>query len=192
MIDTLSIYLTLISNILVAISVLFLWFQIKEMKKQIQSSTYQTIVQMFDNFSLIMLQNPHLSQYIFDNTSSIEQSQIEWALAIRFDWFESVVIQRHRYSAIPIDIYDHWINILGYELSNPHIMTFWRRYGNLYHPLFQKEVSRLICSDENQDTKEYRVLLYQIRGAGQDHYTQESLATGNKRYTSSGGTQSEQ
>ena len=44
MVDNLIVVLSTISNIIVAVSVIFLWLQVKEMKRQIQSSTYQSIV----------------------------------------------------------------------------------------------------------------------------------------------------
>jgi len=129
--ESLSLVLsTFLSNLVVAISVFLLWLQIKEMRKQIQSSTYQTIVQMFDNFSQIILQNPHLAPILFGTAQTPDQIQAEWATAMRFDWFESVVIQKHKYRAIPDDLYAHWMSILEYELSMPFIRNIWNQIGN--------------------------------------------------------------
>jgi len=125
----------------VAISVIFLWLQIKEVRKQIQSSTYQTMVKMFDNFSQIMLQNPQLARLLFGTSdASSEQIQAQWVVFMRFDWFESIVIQKYKYNAIPDDLYDHWMRILEYELSSPFIRNIWEIYGTFYHPLLQQEV----------------------------------------------------
>lgn len=48
--DSLLSALSIISDLSVTISLPLLYLQTKEMRKQIQSVTYQTIVQMFDNF----------------------------------------------------------------------------------------------------------------------------------------------
>jgi len=83
--ENLPLILSFLSNLIVAISVLLLWLQIREMQRQIQSSTYQTIVQMFDNFSQIILENPRLASILFGTDQSLDHIQAEWATFIRFD-----------------------------------------------------------------------------------------------------------
>lgn len=138
--NVLSVFVSVISNLILAISVCLLWFQIKEMRTQIRSSTYQTIVQMFDEFSKIMLQHPDLASLLFGTSQPVNTIKAEWLVSMRLDWFESIVIQRHRYHAIPDDIYEHWMHVLTYELSLPFIQNVWEQYGSLYHPLLQQEV----------------------------------------------------
>lgn len=155
MIDSLlSVLLSIISNLVVAISMLILWLQIKEMRKQIQSSTYQTIVQMFDNFSQTMLQNPQLVHLLYGAHQTVDEIRAEWAVFMRLDWFESIVIQKYKYQAIPDDIYDHWMSILEYELSVPFIRNIWERYGRLYHPLLQQEVQQRLSQSQKARREE--------------------------------------
>jgi len=152
MIDSFSISIItniveLVSNIILIISVILLYMQIVEMRKQIQSSVYQNIVQMFDNFSHIIIQNPKLAKIIFNDLKTNEQIQAEWLIFMRFDWFESVVIQKHKYNIIPDDIYNHWMEILRFELNIPLLREIWESNKMFYHPLLQNEVNRIISND---------------------------------------------
>jgi hypothetical protein len=136
-----------ISNIVLIISVIFLYIQVKEMRKQIQSQVYQNIVQMFDEFSKIIMQNPRLARVIFNDLKTNDQIQAEWLIFMRFDWFESIVIQKHKYNAIPDDIYNHWMDILRFELNIPLIREIWESSKMFYHPLLQNEVNRILSNN---------------------------------------------
>lgn len=146
--SSLQFVLSLMSNLFVAISVILLWLQTREMRKQIQSSTYQTIVQTFDNFSQTVMQHPQLAQVLFGTQCSLDDVKAEWLVTMRLDWFESIIIQKHRYRALSDDIFGHWMRVLEYELSMPFIRNIWERYGTLYHPLLQKEVQRILSCRE--------------------------------------------
>ena len=139
---------TAVANLLVAMTVLLLWWQVRDLRRSVQSATYQTIVQMFDAFAKTMIQYPELHAYLVPDAENRNSQQIraEWAIAMRFDWFESIVIQKMRYNAIPDDIYIHWMRILEYELRNPFFQSFWNQFGSMYHPLLREEVERRLKS----------------------------------------------
>ena len=101
---------------------------------------------MFDYFSQTIIQNPQLAYLIFEDSSDINEIRARWLTFMRFDWFESIVIQKYKYKSIPDDIYNHWINILEYELSIPFIYDIWEKYGKFYHPLLQDEINKKIIN----------------------------------------------
>lgn len=128
----------------VIVALIALWRQVQDLKQSIQSGTYQEIVRMFDEFSRLMVDQPALGQIIFARDATAldaeQEFRIDWVLAIRFDWFESVVIQQRKYKAIPQDIYDHWLGVLTTELKYPVIRQYWEKCHTYYHPLLQQEV----------------------------------------------------
>jgi hypothetical protein len=128
-----------------------LWVQMRALKRSIASATYQEIVRMFDDFALMIIERPELDGAIFgdgpENRFSTEtRTRAEWACGIRFDWFESIVIQRLKYKAVPEDIYVHWLSVLGAELRKPRVRAYWDRCGHYYHPELKREVERTLRS----------------------------------------------
>lgn len=120
-------------------------YQARKTKETTHSTTYQEIVRMFDDFSRLMIENPKLAKIIYSSgptksgdvkvgLSECEGTQLDWLLAIRFDWFESVVVQKHRYNAIPPEVYDHWREVLKNELrSSTAMRQYWSYFGNYFH-----------------------------------------------------------
>ena len=136
-----------VASVLAAIGALF--YQILSLKRSIQSSTYQDIVQIFNEFSRLMIDHPELERMIFSKEAGLEianeyQSRVDWAIALRFDWFESIVIQKKKYKAVPEDIYRHWLGVLKEELTRPTIHRHWNDNGRFYHPHLQREVAKIL------------------------------------------------
>jgi hypothetical protein len=126
-----------------------LWIQMRGLKRSMASATYQDIVRMFDDFALLIVERPELDKAIFDKSdlsafSEETRVRAEWARAIRFDWFESIVIQRSKYRVIPEDLYAHWLDVLKQELKREGMREYWSRCGRYYHPALREEVERTL------------------------------------------------
>lgn len=138
------------ASVLAALGALF--YQVASLRRSIQSSTYQEIVRMFDEFSRSLVERPDIERAIFaragdsNDTSSQHHARIDWTIAILFDWFESIVIQRKRYKAIPKEIYSHYLGVLKDTLSRPIILEYWKQNGRFYHPDLQEEAARILES----------------------------------------------
>ncbi|MGB7621153.1 MAG: hypothetical protein WBN92_02280 [Terriglobia bacterium] len=104
---------------------------------------------MFDEFSRLLIERPELDQMIFGKHQTAEidamqQVRTNWAIAIRFDWFESIVVQEKKYNAIPKSIFDHWLSVLQNEMTLPAMRRYWEKCGKFYHPVLQHEVTRIL------------------------------------------------
>jgi hypothetical protein len=126
-----------------------LWVQMRHVKRSIASATYQEIVRMFDDFALLIIERPELDEAIFgdadeEGLSERTKTRARWARGIRFDWFESVVIQRLKYGVLPDDIYAHWLDVLKDELGKPGMRAYWEDCGHYYHPDLRDEVERTL------------------------------------------------
>lgn len=56
--DALAAIATALSAVLVVVSLLLVWIQIRDLRKGVASSTYQTIVKMFDDYASQLIANP--------------------------------------------------------------------------------------------------------------------------------------
>lgn len=139
-----QVFISLFSNIILIISILILWRQVIEMKKQIQSSVYQNIVRTFDEFSYFIIQNPDLSNLIFNENYNLKELQAKWLIFTRLDWYETIVIQKYKFNSIPDDVYQHWMSILKYEINLPFIKEIWLNYKDFYHKLLCKEIDKIL------------------------------------------------
>lgn len=133
----------------VLLGVFALWMQMRGLRRSMESATYQEIVRMFDDFALLIIERPELENAIFgkgDEQRFTEETRTraEWARAIRFDWFESIVIQRQKYRVIPDDLYAHWLDVLKNELGEDGMRRYWQRCGRYYHPALRREVERTL------------------------------------------------
>jgi hypothetical protein len=136
----------------VVAALIAVWIQMRQLKQSFASATYQEIVRMFDEFAMLIVERPELDRAIFggrgveERFSDETRTRAQWAQGIRFDWFESIVIQRRKYRVIPDDLYDHWFAVLRDELGRPGMRDYWNRCGHYYHPELRSEVERAISS----------------------------------------------
>ncbi len=68
---------------------------------------------------------------------------MNWAIGMRFGWFESVAVQGKRYKAVDAHLADHWLTVLGYELESRVMANHWRKYGRYYHPDLRASVHEI-------------------------------------------------
>jgi hypothetical protein len=119
--------------------------QARHLKQSIASATYQEIVRMFDDFSKLIIERPQLYNALYRDveiTDANLRQQADWAIGIRFDWFESVVLQHKAYRALPDSIAEHWLGVLEHELSKAPIRRHWLEHGHHYHPALKAEVGQ--------------------------------------------------
>jgi hypothetical protein len=135
-------------------ALIVVWIQMRQLKRSFASATYQEIVRMFDDFAMLIVERPELDGAIFgsganERFSDETRTRAKWARGIRFDWFESIVIQRRRYRVIPDDLYDHWLAVLRDELSQPGMRDYWTRSGHYYHPELRSEVESALAKSRS-------------------------------------------
>jgi len=116
---------------------------------QLKSANYQQIVASFNDFSKLIVDNPKLERAIYSKeylppATDDFKHKVDWAIGIRFGWFESVVVQRRRYRLLSRSIYNHWCSILAKELDSPAMRRHWARSCDYYHPDLRKVVNRLL------------------------------------------------
>ena len=121
-----------------------LLFQIRSLRRSLASSTYQQIVQMFDDFSRLLIEHPNLIEVIYGHEhkalSAQETDIANWAMGIRFNWFESVYVQSRNFKIIPTDLRNHWDNVLREELKSATLRDYWKKYSHWYYPPLRSHV----------------------------------------------------
>jgi hypothetical protein len=132
----------------VLVAVLVFASQARQLKRSIASATYQDMVRSFDDFSKLIVDSPELHDAISADAPADDEKlrcRAEWAMGIRFDWFESVVIQHRHYKALPETIANHWLGVLEHELTTKPVMrSHWLECREYYHRDLQDEVKRLV------------------------------------------------
>lgn len=130
-------------------SILALMIQVRSLRKSIESSTYQEMIRTFNDFSVLLVDKPEMEKYVFsekalpDGIDKDDSTRAQWMIAMRFVWFESIVVQKKIYSALHKDIYRHWLEILKFELSTASMEQYWRKYNDKFHPVLRKVVWQL-------------------------------------------------
>lgn len=139
-----------IATVLVGGATLF--FQLRALNRQLASATYQQIVQAFTDFSKLIVDRPELYDAIYGTvrpyvppTDAKFGHQVDWAIGIRFGWFESVIVQRKRYRILSAAIADHWRSILKKELECPAMRAHWDAYQDYYHPDLREAISQILA-----------------------------------------------
>jgi hypothetical protein len=131
------------------IAVVTLWVQTQSLGRQLKSANYQQIVGAFSDFSKIIVDTPELDPLIYGTPYTAAatpemRDKVDWAIGIRFGWFESVVVQRKEYRLLSENIAQHWINILEKELESPAMQRHWEKYHDYYHPELRVMVAELL------------------------------------------------
>jgi hypothetical protein len=133
------------------IALVAIWAQFRALTRQLRSANYQQIVSAFDDFSKLLVDRPELVDYIYHGKPVPQadrdlQHRIDWAIGIRFGWFESVVVQRQEYQLLSPDIADHWMHILSTELDAPAMRTHWEKSASYYHPTLRAQVQQILAT----------------------------------------------
>jgi hypothetical protein len=142
-----------IATILVAGITFF--FQLRGLNRQIASATYQQIVLAFNEFSKLIIDKPELYDAIYGKpyaqpTDAKFGHQVDWAIGIRFGWFESVIVQRKRYRILSASVADHWRSILVKELGSPAMLAHWHKNREYYHPDLRDEIQQILASKQHE------------------------------------------
>jgi hypothetical protein len=134
-----------------------LWFQVKSLRRSVESTTYQEIIRMFNDFSCHIIDHPKLEKLVFgeeelpaSDVTAEDRTKANWIIGVRFVWFEGIVIQKKVYNSIREDIYRHWLEILKRELETKSMEAYWRKHGSQFHPELQAEIRRIRPAPEAQ------------------------------------------
>lgn len=134
----------------VLVGILTLYFQLRGLNRQVESATYQQMIDTFNDFSKLLIDRPELVDIIYGKVDPyvppadpMLKNQVDWAIGMRFGWFESVIIQRNRYG-MSRAIADHWRSILKTELECPAMKAHWEKYHDYYHPDLRQEISTIL------------------------------------------------
>jgi len=132
------------------IGVVTLWVQMRALNRQLRSANYQQIVTMFSDFSRLLVDSPELEPAIYSRTyqppaTEAFRHKVDWAIGIRFGWFETVVIQRKHYGLLSRDVAEHWFGILAKELDSPAMRMHWDKSHDYYHPELRAKVTDLLA-----------------------------------------------
>lgn len=138
-----------IATVLVGVGTLF--FQLRALNRQIESATYQQMIDTFNDFSKEIIDHPDLEPAIYGKgagykppSDALDRHKVDWLIGMRFGWFESVVLQRNRYH-MSRKVTDHWCSILKKELESPAMKAHWDEYHEYYHPDLREEIRQILA-----------------------------------------------
>lgn len=110
--------LTLFS-ILVALIALI--YQSRALRRTLASQTYHGLIEHFNEFQLLIVNDPHLRRDLFlknpEKLSRLRRHRVHWALGILFNWYEDVALQSDHWKIIPDHLRTHWLLTLAHEFK---------------------------------------------------------------------------
>jgi hypothetical protein len=128
-------------------------FQVRGLRRTLASSTYQNLVQQFNEYQRLMIDRPDLYKAIYKDKPGIQihsetaRQEVNWALGLLFNWYETAAIQSDRYKIIPRHVAKHWHQMLRHELRSPVLRAYWDTHGDYFHPALgewaRKELAQL-------------------------------------------------
>lgn len=136
-----------------------LFLQLRALNRQVESATYQQMIDTFNDFSKEIIDHPDLQPAIYGKgagykapSDPLDQHRVDWLIGMRFGWFESVILQRNRYQ-MSRKVTDHWCAILAKELEFPGMAAHWDRYQAYYHPDLREEIRQILAGQQEDGAR---------------------------------------
>lgn len=126
---------TWVAAILVAVSVPFLWMQIRDLRRGINGTTNHIIYQTIIDIDKFFAENPHLRPYFYsgqdiDGLNSVERDQVLVVAEMLADCFDDAYQQQTIMSALVVDSFKEYVR--GVYLTSPVLRRFIRSYQQWY------------------------------------------------------------
>lgn len=123
------------------------WQQIRKLPASLQSSTYQSLINQFDNFTKEAIDHPNLiSHLLHDKKEGTEpltaedRLKLDWLGFLYLNWAEAVSIQSGQLRLIPEDLWEHWKTTIRQDLHKGYLAKLWQENKNLYHTSLMRMV----------------------------------------------------
>ena len=118
---------TWISAVIAATTLLVLWWQIKDLRRSVQGSTYQNICSTMIMIDRFFAENPQLRPYFYggktlDGVTPLEQERLNAVAEMVVDFFYDVFHQRDLMSKQTFQPYSSWMKKL--YMNSPIIREF--------------------------------------------------------------------
>lgn len=144
--------------IAVTVTLIYVVYQAKLMRRTIESSTYENVLNLFHDFAKALKDNPKEAKVLlyeqgsdvltkFQNTPperyaelSETEVRILWLAFLYLNWAESVAIQSRRLKSVPKDVWQHWQSCIKQDLSTGVLAVIWQKNKRFYHPILQSLV----------------------------------------------------
>jgi hypothetical protein len=141
--------------IAVTATLIYVIRQTKLLRRSIESSTYENLLNLFHDFAKALKDNPKAAKALlyekggdvvakFQNTApeqyaELSESDVEllWLSFLYLNWAESVVIQSRRLKSVPKDVWQHWETCIKQDLSTGVLAAVWDKNKHFYHPLLR-------------------------------------------------------
>jgi hypothetical protein len=136
-----------VAAIAAAVSAGASWQQIRKLPASLQSSTYQSLINQFDNFTKEAISHPDLiSCLLHDRKEDTERltkedrMKLDWLGFLYLNWAEAVAIQSGQLRLIPEDLWEHWKITIRKDLRKGYLAELWQENKNLYHTSLRRMV----------------------------------------------------
>lgn len=140
---------SLIESLVVIVSVLFIWWEIRENRKLTKVSNTQALVELSSPFNLQLIQDRKMAEYwvlgpeMYDDMDEVEKyryiSLLTWWLILH----ENIFYQ-HKNNLLDTEVYRGWNNDLQDFARKHRLWLHWNDVKLNYKLEFSKHVSQIV------------------------------------------------
>ena len=108
-----------VTGIAIIITLWFLYQQNKSLKRSVESSTYQDLMQNETAWHRLMVENPELDQIIYkeEKEKNIAEAKAYWTCMVILAFMENICDQRKRFGLIGDEAWPSWEDYIKDDLK---------------------------------------------------------------------------
>ena len=145
--ELIKIGLNCLTSLVSIITLIFLYFQIQNLKKSIKNNAYTNIIDMVTDNTKIMVDNPEMSYIWGDPVNDKSNIKELWLIELFMDQYEFMYEQYKKEKIISEDIWSGWKTHISDTFKNSDQFNyFWVLKKNEYSKEFGEFINSLVNS----------------------------------------------
>jgi len=140
---------TIVEAVFVIVSVVFIWYEIRQSNKLMKAANVQTLAELVSPFNMQLIQDRQMAEFWhkgasqFDKMDEIDQGRyvdlLTWWLILH----ENIYYQ-YRKGLIDKDYYAGWSHDLETFVKTKNLRRHWESMSHAYQAEFAEHVSKLV------------------------------------------------
>jgi hypothetical protein len=148
---------TIIEAIAVVVTLIALFFQLRQTNKIARTTAYQNLCDTYNQFICTVVQSEQLSDLFYrtgrlkpETLDATQEAQFFFVATLYFGFHENLFIQKQN-GILPRELYQGWKSALKYNLQTPGFEAYWKREKREYVPSFRVYVDDCLLGNGCDD-----------------------------------------
>lgn len=143
-----------VQTVIVIISIIFIWYQLRQQTKLTRSSNIQTLFELASPMTLQVMQDRALAELVYeghkhyDTFDEVDKFRYRATLVWRLTFQENIYYQK-QHGLLESNVYQAWDDDFKVWAERRHLKLRWHELGQYYHPDFRGYVDKTIESSES-------------------------------------------